>query len=141
VYQEGYSYKGVGLGNPLITSRVYARKNLPNDPINYFVNNRVLAYNVGTEGSILSWIYLVKLTYSQNYGEYRTSDVPYWLTGGRHERNPIYGLFKKVDQFSGIVEINRHLKNNLFLGATLAIDNGELLYNSVGGSLRLVKRW
>lgn len=141
VYQEGYSYNGLGLGNPLITRNIDARKNLPNDPINYFINNRVIAVNFGTEGSVGSWTYLVKMTYSQNYGEYRTSDVPYWLTGARHERNPVYGIFKKTNQFSGIIEINRPLKNNLVLGGVLAIDQGRLLNNTIGGALKLTRKW
>lgn len=141
VYQEGYSYKGLGLGNPLITRSIDARQGLPNDPINYFINNRVLAMNFGAEGSIQSWTYLIKMTYSQNYGEYRTSDVPYWLTGARHERNPVYGIFKKTNQFSGIVEISKPLRHNIFLGGVLAVDQGRLLNNSFGGALRLTKKW
>lgn len=141
VYTEGYSYRGLGLGNPLITSARVARRDLPNDPLNYFINNRVVAFHFGTQGILQNWSYQVKLTYSQNFGEYRASDIPYWYNGDRYDRVPEYGIFPKVNQFSGFLEVSRPLKNGLFLGVTLAGDQGKLLYNSFGGSVKVFKRW
>jgi hypothetical protein len=141
VYSEGYSYKGIGLGNPLITTVRKARTNLPNAESNYFINNRVIAFHIGTEGRMARWLYQLKLTYSQNYGEYRTSNIPFWYLGTRHERNRTHDIFQKVSQFSGHLEIDRPLRSGVFVGLTLASDYGKLLYNSTGISVRLVKRW
>ncbi len=141
VYGEGYGYKGVGLGNPLITTVAMARNNLPNAPKDYFINNRVVAFHLGNEGSVSSWFYRLKLTYSKNYGEYRTSDIPYWYNGHRYNRNPIYGIFPTVGQFSGVVEVSRSVGNGLKIGGAVAVDQGKLLYNSVGGSVKVSKTW
>jgi len=141
VYTEGYAYDGVGLGTPLITPASHIRANLPNAPINYFANNRVIAFHFGTEGRVSGLIYKLKVTYSQNYGDYRASDISYWYNGNRYKRDPVYGIFPKVNQFSGIAEVAMPLSNGLNIGAALAVDQGRLLYNSLGGSLKVSKTW
>ena len=42
-YITGWSYKGIGLGNPFITTRKELRTSLATHPEDYFVNNRLLA--------------------------------------------------------------------------------------------------
>ena len=46
-YLSGLSYKGIGIGNPFICTRIYAREGLPADPGDYFINNRVVAFHFG----------------------------------------------------------------------------------------------
>ncbi|HEV7378776.1 MAG TPA: capsule assembly Wzi family protein, partial [Dyadobacter sp.] len=141
VYTEGYSYKGLGLGTPLITTAGLARQNLPNDPINFFSNNRVSAFHFGMEGYVKKWKYVARLTYSTNYGDYRTSDIPFWYNGDRYERVPGFGIFNKVKQFSGLIEASRFMRNGYSLGISVAVDQGKLLYNTTGGSLKISKVW
>jgi hypothetical protein len=142
VYQNGYSYRGLGLGNPFITAASLAQKNLPNAPDNFFINNRVLAYHFGMEGGVENWKFVTRLSYSKNYGDYKTSDVKYyWSNGKLRERTPVYGIFPEVGQFSGYLDASRPLKNGLNLGFAVAYDHGELLYNSIGGFIKLTKKW
>lgn len=141
IYKDGYSYRGLGLGNPLITAASMTRSNLPNDLSNFFSNNRVIAFNLGAQGSIASFDLLLKLTYSKNFGEYRTSDIPYWYNGRRYERVPKFGLFPEVNQFSGYLEIAKALRRDFRLSLGLAVDSGALLYNSLGGEFKIVKSW
>lgn len=142
VYQSGYSYKGLGIGNPLVTAADNARDNLPSDPRNYFINNRVLAFHFGMEGGVNVWSYKMKLTYSKNYGDYSTSGVRYfWANGFRIPHTPIFGIFPVTNQFSGFVEASRTLKRGYAIGFVFASDQGNLLYKSVGGSLKLSKSW
>ncbi|MGV8134589.1 MAG: hypothetical protein AB2L20_05200 [Mangrovibacterium sp.] len=53
------------MGSPFITSRVYAREELPDNPSQYFINNRLYALHFGFEGEILGFglyieIFMVK---------------------------------------------------------------------------------
>jgi len=77
VYADGYSYKGLSLGNPFITVAKDARANLPNDPTNYFINNRVFAIHLATKGSIWGCNYTAKLSFSRNWGDFLTSGQEY----------------------------------------------------------------
>ena len=51
-FAKGWSYKGIGLGNPFISPRANTREGLPADPGDYFINNRVVAVHLGFEGSV-----------------------------------------------------------------------------------------
>ncbi|GGH56105.1 hypothetical protein GCM10007423_64340 [Dyadobacter endophyticus] len=141
IYKDGYSYRGLGLGTPLITAASVMRSNLPNDPSNFFSNTRVIAFNLGAQGSVSSFNFLLKLTYSKNYGEYRTSDIPYWFNGRRYQRVPKFGIFPEVNQFSGYLEINKALKRGFRVNLGLALDHGDLLYNSMGAEFKVIKSW
>jgi len=115
MYQNGWSYKGRGIGNPFITPRHQGRDGLAFTDGEYFLNNRVVAFHTGLEALIKSTSVRLKLSYSKNYGTYLT------------EKD-----FGKLNQFSGYVELNRILQNNWQVGISTAIDSGQLLYNSVG---------
>jgi hypothetical protein len=142
VYSEGFSYLGEGLGNPLITPRDYGRSNLVSDPDNYFINNRVIALNVGVLGSISNWQILLRGTVSRNYGDYRTSGPDeQWFVGGRIKQPFLYGKFTPVNQLSTYLEASKNLKKGYRLGFVLAGDYGDLLYNSIGGMVKLSKTW
>ena len=62
-----------GLGNPSITTRLDAREELPSSG-EYFINNRVIAFHFGYEGSVRSMNYIFKASWSKNYGTYWTTD-------------------------------------------------------------------
>jgi len=126
---EGWSYKGVGIGNPFITPVTSARAGLPFVPRYFFINNRVIAFHFGYEGSVKNWNFLLKTSYSLNYGTYETSI----------EKNTSYGIFGKKKQFSAFLDANREFKNGLNIGVTGAFDAGELFYNSAGLIFRVGK--
>jgi len=136
-YADGWSYLGEALGNPFITSRKYARTNLPNDSTDYFVNNRVNAFHIAIDGIYRKINYLIKLSYSKNYGTFGTS--PEGHSGGNLFYPPQYGFFGEINQFSGYVEANKNLKEDLMAGVGIAVDNGRLLYNSFGMVFKVKK--
>lgn len=139
IYERGWSYKGENIGNPLITSTAYARKELPAQPREYFVNNRLKAIQIGSEYAIAEWNFLLKLNYSFNYGTYGTSPWGHSLNNIRIPSKPPY--FGEERQFSGYVMVNRGLKHNMDIALTLAVDQGTMLYNSSGLSLKISKTW
>jgi hypothetical protein len=136
-YIQGWSYKGIGIGNPFICSRAYTREGLASDPHDYFISNRVVAFHLGFEGSAGKQDFIVKTSYSLNYGTYGTSVVGH--TVGEDRTPPSYGIFNETKQFSTYFETNRKLKNGLSIGFTGAFDVGELYYNSVGVLFRVSK--
>jgi hypothetical protein len=134
---RGWSYNGIGIGNPFICSRTYTREGLPSDPHDYFINNRVIAFHFGYEGSIQKWDFILKTSYSLNYGTYGTSEVGH--TTGRDRVLPTYGIFSEMRQFSAYLDANKELKKGLNFGITGAFDSGGLYYDSVGALVRLSK--
>jgi hypothetical protein len=136
-YLEGWSYEGIGIGNPFICTRTYTREGLPADPGDYFINNRVVAFHFGFEGSVNKWEFMIKTSYSLNYGTFGTSEVGHTI--GKIRTLPIYGIFSETKQFSAYLDANRELKNGLNFGFTGAFDVGKLYYNSVGGLVRVGK--
>jgi len=135
-YIPGWSYNGTGLGTPFISTRSYLREDLPSAPEQYFINNRVSAFHIGLEGSVMKWDYLVKSSWSKNFGTYwttdeeQTTDIP----------DPgIYGIFGKREQLSVFLELSRALKNGFNIGFMGALDHGDLYYNSSGILISLSK--
>jgi hypothetical protein len=132
-YFNGWSYQGTGLGNPFITIRSDAREELPSHPRDYFINNRVYAIHFGGEGTMIGLNYIIKASWSGNYGTYRTTneeqstDIP----------DPgAYGLFGEQNQLSTYLELTRALNNGINLGIIGAFDYGDLFYNSFGVFLK-----
>ncbi len=136
-YIRGWSYKGLGIGNPFIADRTYTRVGLPSDPIDYFINNRVVAFHFGFEGSMQKWNFILKTSYSLNYGTFGTSEVGHTL--GKIRTLPVYGIFSETKQLSTFLDINRELNRGVRIGFTGAVDVGELYYNSVGILFRVAK--
>jgi hypothetical protein len=138
-YVKGWSYNGLGLGNPLITPRHDARSGQAIKKADYFINNRVVALHAGLSGRLYSWNFMTKLTYSQNYGTFGTSI--YGNSTG-HIRNPqTNNIFKPVEQFSFYLESTKKLKNGYSAGFATALDQGKLLNNSLGLILKLKKEF
>lgn len=83
-----------------------------------------MAFYVGAQFQVFDWRCIGRLTYSTNYGTYATS--PAYRVGDEIITNdPPY--FPEVNQFSGYLEAQKPLKNNLTLGLTLAVDQRDLL--------------
>lgn len=137
-YAEGWSYNGMGLGTPFITTVDDARKGLPSTSRNFFINNRVLAFHTAAEFSVFKWLYTGKLSYSINRGTYATGSEPYRGVGNEIII-PTIGPFKKVHQTSIYLEGMRPLKNNYNIGYDLGYDRGGLLDNSFGIILKVSK--
>jgi hypothetical protein len=116
-YIKGWSYKGIGLGTPFISQKNLTRDGLASDD-NYFINNRVKAYHLGSEGSFLGLDYIAKMSYSKNFGTYKTSEV--------------YNTFNEIGQFSGMIRLSRNLGNGLEICVLTAFDCGKLYNNSSG---------
>ncbi len=134
-YAEGWSYKGLGLGNPFISTRTSTRSGLPNDTTDFFNNNRVVAFHFGAMGAVSNWYFTVKLSYSMNYGTFGTD--PYGHTTGRQRVLPRFGIWQEVSQLSSFLEVKKSLGNGYTIGGVAALDNGRLLNNSAGFILKL----
>lgn len=136
-YAQGWSYKGDGLGNPLITPLRHARKNQINSPGDYFINNRVNAWHLGVLGGLNQYELALKLTYSNNFGTFGTS--PYGKTTGEYKGVAPFGIFTQVKQFSFFGEAGMPLKNNLKGSLAASFDSGRLLNNSFGLIVKIKK--
>ncbi len=137
LYVEGWSYMGLGLGNPFICTRQYTREGLAADPGDHFINNRVVLFHGGLEGSVMGWDLVLKASYSRNYGTFGTSE-PGHSTGDDHTP-PIYGIFGEKRQFSGFLETGRSFGRGLALQFAIAFDAGDLYYDAFGIRAGLVK--
>jgi hypothetical protein len=130
-YDNGWSYYGLNLGSPFITDRQFARDELAGHPTQHFINNRLFLMHLGFEGAVKDIMIRTKLSYSRNYGTFRTSAGPYRLFEQVVQADPnLY--FTPVNQFSFYLEGRKAFRNNVVAGLMLAGDNGRLLYNSAG---------
>ena len=128
-YVTGWSYLGNGLGTSFIGTRAYIREDLPAHPLEYFINNRVMAFHFGCEGTVKDLGYLLKASFSKNYGTYRTTDEEQ----STNLPDPgSLGVFGEVRQFSGYLELNKEMDSGFNLGLIGAFDLGKLYYNSFG---------
>lgn len=128
-YINGWTYRGVGLGNPFITPKNMVSDEFPSWPRENFINNRVRLFHVGLEGSIQKFNYILKASWSNNYGTYATSDEE---QSTDIDRPGSLGIFGKKDQFSFYYTFNRELKKHLIFQCTTAFDSGELFEDSFG---------
>ncbi|MBC8153343.1 MAG: hypothetical protein H7Z72_10565 [Bacteroidetes bacterium] len=122
-YQDGWTYLGRTIGTPFLSQRTEVRPNLVSSTI---ANNRVSLVHVAAAGSVnqrIAW--LLKLSYSQNFGTYPS---PYPAD---------------INQFSGLVQVATPVSiptlGECQLNASLALDRGQLLYNSAGVYIGLRK--
>jgi hypothetical protein len=138
-YPHGWSYQGVGLGNPLITPVQYANSDLAAAPKKYFSNNRIIAVHTGFTGSYKKLDLLIKATYSKNYGTYATSE--FGESTGSFRNRPSWGIFTPVTQYSIYVDAGKALRNNYYVSLTGAVDQGKLLQNSWGLILKIKKEF
>ncbi|MFD2742972.1 MULTISPECIES: capsule assembly Wzi family protein [Sphingobacterium] len=128
-YLEGWSYKGVGMGTPLIIPATQARSGQANFPGDFFISNRVIATHIGASGHVYNWNVLTKLTYAKHYGTFATSE--YGKSTGR-TFFPTGLLFTPVNQFSMLLQAEKELLPKMIVGGTFALDQGKMLDSGVG---------
>jgi len=128
-YVTGWSYLGEGLGTPFIGTRDYIKDNLPAHPEEYFINNRVMAFHFGCEGVVRNVGYILKASWSKNYGTYQTTDEDQ-STGIPNPGE--YGVFGEQKQMSTYLHLSKSLRNRINLGFIAAVDIGDLYSNSFG---------
>jgi hypothetical protein len=138
-YNEGWSYKGVGLGTPFITTVVDARTGLASYAKEYFINTRLTAFHAATQLYVYKWLFTGKFSYSINKGNYITGTDKFKGSGGDIITPGAYGVFKKINQLSMYAGGTRPLKNGFGVGCDIGYDNGALLYNSFGVVLKASK--
>src|SRR5690606_19489756 len=142
VYSEGYSYKGRGIGTPLIVPAKDVKSGMAHNPKDFFISTRVSAFHVGVENVIANWRTQAKLTYARHYGDYHTSGPEeQWFNGQRIAQDFSYGFFKPVSQLSYYITGATTIKNKVDLSLTIAGDNGGLFTNSLGGYIGVGKRF
>jgi len=133
-YLTGWSYNGVGLGSPFISTREGVRDELPNAPQQYFINNRVLVIHTGLEGYLKNLNFLFKASWSSNIGTYWTSDEEQ----STNISDPgEYGIFEEQKQLSTYLELSKILKKGLNFAIIGAYDQGTLLRNSFAGFIKV----
>jgi hypothetical protein len=137
-YSDGWSYKGTGLGNPLITKISDAKRGQAVTEGDPFLNNRIIAFHAGGLAQMNDWYFTGKLTFSKNYGTFGTSIYGHSLGNIRHPQTE--NIFTIVNQTSLYLQISKDLKKNLRLGLAFAVDNGGLLNNSIGTQLSVSKK-
>lgn len=128
-YVDGWSYLDENLGSPFLTTRKYARKDLPQIPGDVFINNRVWVLHLGCQFFWHAWEHTSKLSFSRNYGTFGTSPwghsqgEAFWPTG-------VY--FPPISQFSLLHQVSKKINRNWIFTGAIAFDYGDLYYNSIG---------
>lgn len=136
-YIQGWSYHEIGLGNPFLTTRTYTKENLPNDPNDYFINNRVVVFHLGMQGTVQEIEYSIKASYSLNYGTFGTSVFGHTI--GKQRVLPQFGIFKETKQFSACFECNKEFREGLNARIVTVFDIGELYHDSFGFIFMITK--
>ena len=122
-FVDGWVYYGRTIGTPFLTPQTEVRQSLPNHGPG-IANNRVIVGHMGISALLFNTVDITtRLSVSQNLGTY---PVPY-------PDSP--------RQFSGLVTASVPLRafGGVLLNASVAVDQGGLLPNSVGGYLGLRK--
>ncbi|MGA0557758.1 capsule assembly Wzi family protein [Larkinella sp. VNQ87] len=128
-YLNGWTYQNQILGTPFISRRQDVKTDWQNRPGTHtlaIVNNRVQLLHLGLAGVFSSGVQIQsKLSLSRNYGIFRS---PFGQT---------------VRQFSGSVWLTWPLTwlGGSELQTAIALDQGRLYTNSVGGWISLRKTW
>src|SRR5690606_18003235 len=97
--QVNYDQRLLNQQMKIITTISEAKEGQISDPNNYFINNRLYAFHIGLSGYLQDWKFISKLSYSRNFGTYKTSSIGGSL--GEIRYPPLYGTFIAVNQFSG----------------------------------------
>ncbi|WP_338875442.1 capsule assembly Wzi family protein [Spirosoma sp. SC4-14] len=132
-YLDGWVQKQHVIGTPFLTRRQDLRPELQNAKPNLSIysqwaiaNNRVQMYYMGLGGAFASGIRIqAQLSYSHNYGTFRTP------------------FDQSVSQFSGVCWLTWPLRwlGGSELKTAIALDQGKLYENSLGGRISLRKVW
>lgn len=140
IYWNGWTYRDQNLGTAFLTSRNSDTRELISSPNDFFINNRVSMIHIGAEVTLLKWTQLVKVSFSRNYGTFRTSAIGNSI-GSIRESNQ-HGVFPRTNQLSAYLEGSRYVPNSSFkLGYIVAFDKGKIFNNSFGAMLKLSKQF
>ncbi len=115
-YRDGWTYLGRTIGTPFLSQASEVRPELVSESIS---NNRVSLVHLAASGTVNQRIdWLLKLSFSNNFGTYT------------------YPYPAGTNQFSGLVQVTTPVTLPALgpcqLNASLALDQGKLLYNSTG---------
>ena len=122
VYKGGWSYNQTSLGTAFINNV----SSVTNTTGLFFNNNRIEAFYLGILGVINKNTRLnICLSHSYNLGTY------------------ISPSYKEKSQYSYVLGFDKYLEkySNTFLAIKFALDSGDLLPQSIGGSIGLKKSW
>ena len=123
-YRQGWSYLGRTIGTPFIMPQSDVETTAKGAV--FFPNNRVVMGYLGASGQAgkaLDWTF--RLSFSRNYG---TFSDPYPVAYGQ------------LSALANVQWLMPRLTNSQ-LTASLAMDQGQLLPNTLGGFIGLRKRW
>lgn len=124
IYQNGWSYRGVNMGTPLVQPYSELNENLQQNE-NYFTNNnRLWAFHAAVSASWNTLDLTLKTTHSLNYGTYITP-----FDSVKHQTAIFLNAEKKVNFLGGSL-----------LSAGLSADIGSLLPHSYGLLIGLKKK-
>ncbi len=137
IYNNGWTYRGENIGNPLFTSKNYINPDLPFKENQYFRNNRLVSFHFGGFFNINKWSLKTLLTWSNNYGTYSVAPASRGRGSEIYYNDPPY--FEKTNQFSGAIEIQKKLKKSFLLQINLHSDHGVLLNNAIGGEIKFLR--
>jgi hypothetical protein len=124
VYEQGWSYRSQGIGTPFIPSQRTVKSNLPRIDKEFTNSSRVQMIHLGADGWLDDWQWLLKTSFSINYGLY---DHPFST---------------KPKQLSTLIRFQKELRhlNGIEWYTTLAFDLGTLYDPSLGLQIGLRKR-
>lgn len=114
VYPQGWSYKGQSLGTPLSSPQSLNKESIPKENNLFTVNNRLVAFHLGIQAAWQKVNFLVKGTYSKNYGTY---NIPF--SSSLNQYSLLFHAEKPV-----------HIWNTSLLSLSLAVDRGKLYSNT-----------
>lgn len=138
-YFKGWSYRNQSMGSPLMHTaeqyQAYSGRNYTSNR-GFFVNNRILAFHIGINGSILPKLsYLAKITASRNFGSYQEK---YDGAMSWNETPDYYFAKAKMEQYSYLeFTYTGFCSRSIDLKGFLGYDWGEL-YHTFSGGISLV---
>lgn len=139
-YYQGYSYHEMAVGTPFITPAKYIKNPVYSAAQDYFINNRVAAYYLGVTGSVAEWDFAARISYSQNFGTWRTSGLGVYFGGDpNHRVAQPYATFKQANQSDFYFEAATKIRDDIRISAIASFDVGDLYYNSAGISIKVCK--
>ena len=115
VYLQGWSHFGRTIGNPFITSPIYANSVT-------IENNRTFTHHIALKGDIYGFNYLLRYSHSSNFGTY---DLPV-----RSYNNSIYCSVQRLVPQAW----------NLNFGVSVGVDFGTQFGNSFGAMFTISRR-
>jgi hypothetical protein len=138
-YPLGWSYRQLNLGSAFLTNRNDAKEDLVRLSNDFVVNNRIITYHFGFKAATNALSMATMLSYSRNFGTYKTSGVSY-RSLGKEIIIPERALaYKPQSQLSSSLSVSKRMRANVSAGLLVAADYGSLLNNSFGGLAFLSK--